>query len=155
MPNRCDYVDPTTNFPCGKKTTLVRILIQSPKSNEVIVKYVCKIHGDRRFDYLSLQEDKLQKQREQNKIDSWDEFKEEMKQIRWKRCRRCLGSFEDTDIVCMMEWYYWSDTNLGLRRSFRLHEDCCNSEMKLLEIQKDPGTVNSTLDEHVEEPGEK
>lgn len=146
MGNRCEYVDPLSNFPCGKSTTLGKITIQHPSKKEIITKFVCKAHGDRRFDYLSIEEIKLQKQKVQNKITSWEEWKDSMKATRWKKCRRCHGHFDETDIVCIMEYFYWTETRIGLRRSFLLHEDCCNSELKLFEVLSEPGAENTKLD---------
>ncbi|MCV0393700.1 MAG: hypothetical protein K5790_10500 [Nitrosopumilus sp.] len=143
MPSRCEFVDPEFNFPCGKVFNLTKIIFNHPKKKEPIVKFACKPDGDRRFRYLSMTEEKLSTQYKQNKI-KYEEFKEEMKQIRWKRCRRCNGEFESNEVACNITYYYWKDGMfMGLRRSFQLHDDCMERELKLFNIQKED--VKSTI----------
>lgn len=148
MPSRCEFVDPLSNYPCGKNTTLAKIVINLPNIKDTIVKFVCKIHGDARFNYLSMSEIKLMKQKEQNKI-SYTEFAEKVKLVRWKKCRRCLGDFEKTDSVCCLEYMYLQDTRVGLRRSFLLHEDCLESELAFFTVKKDDIVKNTKMDEHL------
>lgn len=145
MPNRCEYVDPTHNFPCGKNTTLAKIVINSPTEKIPQIKFVCKIHGDVRFNYLSATEIKLTKLKTQNKI-SYTEFSDKLKKVRWNSCRRCNGDFEKTDIVCCLEYYYLTDIRITLRRSFQLHKDCLESELKLFNVHKVDAMKDSTLD---------
>lgn len=149
MPNRCQYVDPTYNFPCGKPTTLAKITFQYPDSNEIITKYICKPHGDRRFEYLSLSEKNLKKQKDTNKI-TYTIYADKIKSIRWKKCRRCNDDFTDTQKKCNITYWYWSETSLGLRRSFQLHDDCMDSELKFFNIQSDDSIKVTTLDQHLE-----
>lgn len=145
MANRCEYVDPENNFPCGKNITLTKILIQYPYKKEPVIKYACKLHGDGRFRYLSSTEDKISSDYKQNKI-SYTEFSEKMKLIRWKNCRRCNGGFEKIDKQCCLEYYWLGDNRISLRRSFLLHDDCLESELKLFNVQKDRNSQNTSLD---------
>jgi hypothetical protein len=144
---RCEFVDPNTNFPCGKKFNMTKIIFNSPKKKEPIVKFTCKYDGDDRFRYLSKTEDNLTLEYKKNKI-KYDEFKERIKLIRWKKCRRCNGEFESDEIVCNIIFYYWKNgLFIGLRRSFQLHDDCMERELKLFNIQKvDKESVMTTLD---------
>lgn len=148
---RCDFVDPDDNFPCGKKTQLTRIVIQYPNRKDIVIKHACKIHGDKRFNRLSASEISITKKKDTNKI-SYHEFAEEMKSIRWKKCRSCNGDFAETDTGCCMTYFWLNENNISLRRSFQLHDDCLASELKFFEIQKKNNTKTLTLDSIFKEP---
>lgn len=142
---RCQYVDPKLNLSCGKNTTLAKIVINIPNQETPIVKWVCRIHGDSRFNYLAQTEIELTKQKDQQKI-SYTEFAKDLKIVRWNRCRRCNGDFEDFDIVCTLEYYWLKETRISMRRAFLLHNDCLDSELKLYSKIIIGKSVNQTLD---------
>ena len=142
---RCDYIDPSYNFPCGKKAH-TKIVINIPNRKEPIVKFACERHGDERFNWLSSTEIKLIKDKNQNKIE-YMEFSEKIKIIRWKQCRRCNGDFVDSDVQCCLEYYSMGDIKISMRRSFLLHNDCLISELKYYEIQKNSNHRVITLDQ--------
>ena len=143
--HKCDFVDPQYNFPCHKKSE-TKIVINLPNKKDPIVKFACKEHGNQRFNWLSSTEIKITKLKDTNKI-SYAEFSEGIKQIRWKKCRRCNGEFTDSDVQCLLEYLWLHDSRVSLRRSFSLHIDCLNSELKFYEIQKYVGHRDTTLDQ--------
>ena len=136
MPNRCEFVDPNYNFPCGKPTRLSKIVIHYLDKKEPLIKYVCELHGDARFNYLSLEENNITKQKDQNKI-SYKESSVKMNDTRWHKCRRCIGKFKDTDIVCEMDFHWLKDTRISLRRSCLLHKYCLESELMFFSVISD------------------
>jgi hypothetical protein len=142
--HKCTFVDPEYNFPCNKKSH-TKIVINIPNKKEPIVEFACERHGDQRFNYLSLTESKLTKSKDTNKI-SYVEFSEQMKNVRWKQCRRCNGVFNDSDMVCCLEYYFVKDIRISMRRSFLLHSDCLASELRFYSVQKIEGHRETTLD---------
>ena len=144
----CDFVEPISGFRCGDKKNLTKIVINFPNEITPTVRHACKKHGDDRFRYLSASEEKLTKQKDHHKI-SYTEFAEKIKPIRWNRCRRCNGNFEDTEIVCCLEYYWVKETRVSMRRSFLLHEDCTNSELKF--FTKQDVIQNMTLEQALKE----
>ena len=141
---KCDFVDPTYNFPCGKKAS-TKIVINTPNRKEPIVRFACERHGDERFNWLSSSEIRITNQKDKNQID-YKKFQDEMRKIRWKNCRRCSGEFIANDVQCCLEYYWLSDLKVALRRSFLLHMDCLKSELRFYEINKTNSVVNATLD---------
>ena len=141
---KCSFVDPEYNHPCNKKASQ-KIVIQWPNKNQPLVKFACERHGDARFNYLSLSEKKLQKKKDENKIE-WQEYKDEIRLIRWKICRRCNGDFEEQDMQCCVEYFWITDIRIGLKRSFLLHNDCLSSELRYYEINRQGTARDTTLD---------
>jgi len=78
---KCQFVNPHINMPCGKQHKLTKIIFNTPKSNEPIIKYACKADGDARFRYLSTSEDRLTKEYKQNKM-KWNDYKEQIGDVR-------------------------------------------------------------------------
>lgn len=150
MPNRCEYVDPLYNVPCGKLTTLAKIVINLPLYIQPVVRFVCKIHGDIRFDYLAQSEINLKKLKDNNKI-QYDKYKKSLRNIRWSRCRMCNADFVITDVVCCLEYYWLTKTRVSMRRSFLLHDFCLKSEMGFFNVQKSEKFKNQTLDDSIVE----
>lgn len=142
--SKCDFVDPNYNFPCNKKAH-TKIVINIPNKKEPIVKFACERHGDERFNYLSSTENRLLKEKQQNKI-QYPEFSEKIKIVRWKECRRCNDMFSDTEIQCCLEYYFMGDIKISMRRSFLLHDDCLMRELKFYDIQKESTHKIMTLD---------
>lgn len=110
-----------------------------------VVKHVCKIHGDPRFNYLSSTENKAQDDKVKNRI-SYAQFMDKMKLIRWKNCRRCNGIFEQADVQCSMTWFWVKESAISMRRSFILHDDCMKRELAFLQKRIQKVSVDSTLD---------
>jgi len=135
MPN-CDFVDPKYNVRCTTNRNLTKIVIQIPDVVQPIIKFACQRHGDIRFNELSRTEDKITKDRKDNKID-YTEFSQKLKTIRWNQCRRCWGLFNDNSNVCVLEYFWLRGTRISLRRSFLLDKECLDSELKFYEIFED------------------
>ncbi len=140
----CDFISPD-DFRCGDKKNLTKIVTNVPNTIQPIVRHACNKHGDARFKYLSLTEDNITKQKNTGKI-NYAEFAEKIRPIRWNRCRRCNGTFEETELVCCLEYYWLKDTRVSMRRSFLLHKDCTESELGFFTIQK-KGERNMTLEQ--------
>ena len=145
--HKCDFVNPEYNFQCHKKSD-TKIVVNMPNKKDPIVLFACKEHGDSRFNWLSATEIKITKAKDTNKI-SYTEYSEAMKQIRWKKCRRCNGEFVDSDMQCLIEYLWLKDNKISLRRSFSVHIDCLTSELRFYEVQEYTGHRETTLDQMI------
>ena len=146
----CDFVDPKYNIKCNEKNNLTKIIINIPNHIISIVKHACIRHGDERFNYLSSTEIKLIKEKDMNKI-SYREFADSIKIVRWNKCRRCNATLEKTDVVCCIIYFWTTDIRISMRRSFLLHQDCTESELKLYKIYSKSESTNIRLEKFLNE----
>ena len=152
---KCQFVNPHINMPCGKQHKLTKIIFNTPKSNEPIIKYACKADGDARFRYLSTSEDRLTKEYKQNKM-KWNDYKEQIGDVRWKKCRACNGYFEEDEVRSNITYYYYTEgIMIGLRRSFHVHEDCFESELNFFNVFSNDKPKNQTLETSMNYPPTK
>jgi len=145
---KCEFVNLSTNIVCGSTNQITKIVFNSNLTKIPLVFFACRIHGDLRFNVLSFSEKLLQDQKKSNAID-WENFKETMKNIRWKNCRKCNREIGATATYCIE--YFWireKENKIGLRRSFILDSECAKSELRLYgignEIKKDQ-TLDSII----------
>jgi len=145
---KCEFVDLSTGIVCGSTNQITKIVFNSTLTKIPLVFYACRNHGDIRFNALSMSEKLLHEQKNNNAID-WENFKETLKNIRWKDCRRCNREIGDTATYCIE--YFWmreKENKIGLRRSFILDNECAKSELRIFgvgnEIKKDQ-TLDSII----------
>lgn len=138
---KCEFVELSTNIVCGSSNQITKIVFNSTLAKNPLVFYACRFHGDLRFNVLSFSEILLNEQKNNNSID-WENYKETIKNIRWKNCRKCNKEIGDVATYCIE--YFWmrvKENKIGLRRSFILDNDCAKSELRLYgvgnEIRKD------------------
>jgi len=146
--SKCEFVDLSTGIVCNSTNQITKIVFNSTLTKIPLVFFACRLHGDMRFNALSMSERLLHEQKNNNAID-WENFKETLKNIRWKSCRRCNREIGDTATYCVE--YFWireKENKIGLRRSFILDNECAKSELRLFgignEIKKDQ-TLDSTI----------
>lgn len=145
---KCEFVDLSTGIVCGSINQITKIVFNSTLTKNPLVFYACRKHGDVRFEALSMSETLLHEQKNNNAID-WENFKETLKNIRWKNCRRCNREIGDTATYCVE--YFWmreKENKIGLRRSFILDSECAKSELRIFgignEVKKDQ-TLDSII----------
>ncbi len=140
---KCEFVDPSTDILCNYPNNLTKIVFEESTGKTDIVIFACKKHGDIRFNSLSMAEDDVRKQLDRGLID-YTKFKEELREIRWNRCRKCNERLGDKANYCVT-YYALKVNQIRLRRSFLLDFACAKSELKLYGIGKEV-PVNQTLD---------
>lgn len=128
---------------CNYPHNLTKIVFEEATSKTNIVIIACKKHGDMRFKALSMSEDEVQKSLDRGLI-KWGDFKEELKEIRWSRCRKCNERLGDKSNYCVT-YYALKNNQIRLRRAFILDVECAISELRLYGIGKEVPT-NQTLD---------
>jgi len=146
--SKCEFVDLSTGIVCNSTNQITKIVFNSTLTKIPLVFFACRFHGDIRFEALSMSEKLLHEQKNSNAID-WENFKETLKNIRWKNCRRCNREIGNTATYCIE--YFWmreKENKIGLRRSFILDNECAMSELRIFgignDIKKDQ-TLDSTI----------
>ncbi len=133
---RCEFIDPTDHHRCGEKAR-TRILFIDSLSIHPVVRVACDRHGDMRFTALSNTEIEINKRKDENRI-SWTDFSDRMRVIRWGECRKCFIKFNMDDSNWIIEFFAIKrDTQIRMRRSFRVHSSCGKSELSLFTEKKD------------------
>jgi len=133
---KCEFVDPSNNYPCGRKYEIGMIHLVNPSQKLPTVYYVCGIHSKIRFDALNRADKELQTQYDRNEI-NWKEKKERQTEI-WFRCRKCNHVFEKTDPIWVLIYFkFKSDVQIQIKKAFRLHRDCAIGEQFLYGVGKE------------------
>ncbi len=140
---KCEFVDPSTDILCNYPNNLTKIVFEESTGKTNIVIFACKKHGDMGFNVLSMSEDEVHKNLDRGTIE-WGNFKEELKEIRWNKCRKCNERLGDKANYCVT-YYALKGNQIRLRRSFILDFNCAVSELRLYGIGKEV-PVNQTLD---------
>ncbi len=137
---KCEFIDPTTNYECGKKFQTEMIHVVSPITREPRVYYVCGLHARMRFDALNRGDAEIQKLYDMNQI-NFKEKKERQSEL-WFRCKKCNRRFEKTDSIFIIIYYkFGNDVQVYVKKAFKVHRDCAIGEQFLYglgrEIAKD------------------
>lgn len=133
---QCQFVDPTDHYRCGEKAK-TRILFIDSTSIHPLIRVACDRHGDLRFNALSNTEIEITKKKNEDRI-SYTEFSDRMRVIRWSECRRCFSMFKMDDTNWIIEFFAIKrDTQIRMRRSFRVHASCGKSELSIFTEKKD------------------
>lgn len=140
---KCEFVDPSSDILCNHPHNLTKIVFEESTNKKNIVIFACKKHGDMRFNSLSMAEDDIRKQLDRGLIE-YTKFKEELREIRWNRCRKCNQRLGDKANYCVT-YFALKNNQIRLRRAFLLDFNCATSELKLYGIGKEVPT-DQTLD---------
>jgi len=133
---QCEFYNPTDHYRCTEKAK-TRILFIDSLVIHPVVRVACDRHGDMRFNALSNTEIEINKRKDENKI-SWTDFSDRMRIIRWDECRKCFTKFKFDDANWIIEFFAIKrDTQIRMRRSFRVHTSCGKSELSLFTEKKD------------------
>lgn len=140
----CQFVNPSSNFECGKKFQLEMIHFIDPVQKIPMVYYVCGIHARIRFDAFNRADEELKKLYDRNEI-KWQERKDRQSEM-WFQCKKCNKTFEKTDVIWVVIYFrFKSDVQIQLKKAFRLHKDCAVGEQFLYGIGREV-VKNSKLD---------
>lgn len=129
MPN-CEFIDPSSNYECGKKFNVEMIHFINPTAKNPNVYYVCSLHAKIRFDAFNRSEEELKKQYDRHEV-NWQQRKDKQSEI-WFKCRKCNNAFEKEDVIWVVIYFrFKSDIQLQVKKAFRLHRDCAIGEQFL------------------------
>lgn len=135
MPN-CEFIDPSTNYECGKKFNVEMIHFINPSQKNPSVYYVCSLHAKIRFDTFNRADEELKKQYDRNEI-NWQQKRDMQSEI-WFKCRKCNKAFEKTAVIWVVIYFRFNtDIQLQVKKAFRLHRECCLGELFLYGVGRE------------------
>ncbi len=127
---KCQFVDPSNNYVCGKNYQIERIQFISPSEKQSFSYLICSNHSKLRFDVLNLSEKEIQSDFEKDRI-KYQEKRDKMSDI-WNSCRRCNLRFNKEDVTWAVDYFrIRNDIQISLKKSFRIHRECAMREMTL------------------------